>query len=71
MLKWIAVPVAALLAVLPTASKAQLCSISPMTVTALQNELAVVIALPDANGGFSNRTGCGRRSSIGREGSAR
>ncbi len=52
MLKWIAVPVAALLAVLPTASKAQLCSISPMTVTAVQNELAVVIALPDANGGI-------------------
>ncbi len=53
MLKWIAIPAVSLLAILPTASNAQLaCAIPASTVTAVQNQLAVVIALPDHNGGL-------------------
>ena len=53
MLKWIAIPAVSLLAILPSASNAQLaCAIPASTVTAVQNQLAVVIALPDHNGGL-------------------
>jgi uncharacterized protein GlcG (DUF336 family) len=53
MLKWIAIPAVSLLAMLPTASNAQLaCAISAGTVTALQNELAPVTKMPDKNGGL-------------------
>jgi hypothetical protein len=52
-LKWIAIPAASLLAMLPTASNAQLaCAISAGTVTALQNQLAPVTKLADQNGGL-------------------
>jgi hypothetical protein len=53
MLKWIAIPAVSLLAMLPTASNAQLaCAISTTTVNALQAKLAIVVALPDQNGGL-------------------
>jgi uncharacterized protein GlcG (DUF336 family) len=53
MLKWLGIPAIGLLAMLPTASDAQLaCGISAATVTAVQNQLNVVINLPDANGGI-------------------
>jgi uncharacterized protein GlcG (DUF336 family) len=60
MLKWIGIPALGLLALLPTQSNAQpvassapsFCSIPAGTVTAIQNQLKVVINLPDANGGI-------------------
>src|SRR5215510_9276264 len=53
MSKLIGVPALGLLALLPTAANAQLaCGISAATVTAVQNQLKVVINLPDANGGI-------------------
>jgi uncharacterized protein GlcG (DUF336 family) len=53
MLKWLGIPAIGLLAMFPTASDAQLaCGISAATVTAVQNQLNVVINLPDANGGI-------------------
>jgi uncharacterized protein GlcG (DUF336 family) len=53
MLKWIGIPVVGVLAMLPTASSAQIaCGIPAATVTAVQNQLNVVINLPDANGGI-------------------
>ncbi len=60
MLKWIGIPAFGLLAMLPCASNAQpvassapsFCSIPAPTVTAIQNQLKVVINLPDANGGI-------------------
>ena len=51
MLKWIAIPAVSLLAMLPTASNAQLaCAISAGTVTALQAKLATVVT--QKNGGL-------------------
>jgi uncharacterized protein GlcG (DUF336 family) len=51
MLKWIAVPAVSLLAMLPTASNAQLaCAIPAATVNALQAKLAIVIT--QNNGGI-------------------
>jgi uncharacterized protein GlcG (DUF336 family) len=51
MLKWIGIPAVGLLALLPTASNAQVaCGISAATVTSLQNQLAVVIKMD--NGGI-------------------
>ena len=51
MLKWIAIPAVSLLAMLPTASNAQLaCAISATTVNALQAKLASVIT--QNNGGL-------------------
>ena len=53
MLKWIAIPALSLLAMFPTASNAQLaCAIPATTVNALQAKLAIVVALPDQNGGL-------------------
>jgi uncharacterized protein GlcG (DUF336 family) len=53
MLKLLGIPVVGLLAVLPTASNAQVtCSIPAATVTKVQNQLAAVINLSDANGGI-------------------
>ena len=68
MLKWIAIPAVSLLAMLPTASNAQLaCAISAGTVTAVQAKLATVI--PGKNGGLFSQTRCGRRLSIAQESS--
>jgi uncharacterized protein GlcG (DUF336 family) len=51
MLKWIAIPAVSLLAMLPTASNAQLvCAIPAATVNALQAKLAIVIT--QNNGGI-------------------
>ena len=51
MLKWLGIPAIGLLAMLPTASNAQVaCGISAATVTSLQNQLAVVIKMD--NGGI-------------------
>jgi uncharacterized protein GlcG (DUF336 family) len=54
MMKRFAVLAVGLLAVLPTASNAQTaaCAIPQTVVTAVQNQLATVIALPDHNGGI-------------------
>ena len=51
MLKWIAIPAVSLLAMLPTASNAQLaCAIPIATVNALQAKLAIVVT--ENNGGL-------------------
>jgi uncharacterized protein GlcG (DUF336 family) len=50
MLKWIVVPAVSLLALLPTASNADVCSIPATTVNALQAKLAIVIT--ENNGGL-------------------
>jgi uncharacterized protein GlcG (DUF336 family) len=51
MLKWIAIPAVSLLAMLPTASNAQLaCAIPTATVNALQAKLAIVVT--ENNGGL-------------------
>jgi uncharacterized protein GlcG (DUF336 family) len=51
MLKWIGIPAVGLLAMLPTASNAQVtCGIPAATVTSVQNELAKVIMMD--NGGI-------------------
>jgi uncharacterized protein GlcG (DUF336 family) len=51
MLKWIVVPAVSLLAMLPTASNAQLaCAIPIATVNALQAKLAIVVT--ESNGGL-------------------
>jgi uncharacterized protein GlcG (DUF336 family) len=53
MLKWIVIPTVSLLAMLPTASNAQLaCAVSPSTVTAVQNQLNPVTHMSDKNGGL-------------------
>jgi uncharacterized protein GlcG (DUF336 family) len=53
MLKWIGIPTLGLLAMLPTASNAQLaCGIPASTVTAIQNQLNPVTHLVDKNGGI-------------------
>ena len=50
MLKWIVVPAVSLLALLPTASNADVCSIPATTVNALQAKLAIVVT--ENNGGL-------------------
>ncbi len=52
MLKWLAFSTVAMIAVSPTLSHAQTCGISSTVVANIQNQLASVIALPDANGGI-------------------
>ena len=68
MLKWIAIPAVSLLAMLPTASNAQLaCAIPTATVNALQAKLAIVVTRTTAE--FSVQTRCGPRLSIAQESS--
>jgi uncharacterized protein GlcG (DUF336 family) len=53
MLKWLSIPTIGLLAMLPTASNAQIaCGIPAATVTAIQNQLTSVINESDGNGGI-------------------
>ena len=50
MLKWIVIPAVSLLALLPTASNADVCSIPATTVNGLQAKLAIVVT--ENNGGL-------------------
>jgi uncharacterized protein GlcG (DUF336 family) len=53
MLKLLGIPAVGVLALLPTASNAQLaCAVSPQIVAKVQGELARVVNLSDANGGI-------------------